>query len=214
MIEQWRVKSKQRAVIVCLSPRDGGNFRKRICTYYKAGRSEKPAAYWPVIEMIEAEFRVQRIEGLEADDVMGILATSDKLQGSVIVSIDKDMRTIPGWLLNPSKDDRPRKVSHWQANHFWMFQTLIGDRVDGYPGCPGIGEVKATRLLESCTNLGQAWDVVVRAFYDAGKDEYDALLQSRLARILQRGDYDKEKGTIRLWHPNPRLATTLSLAPV
>lgn len=201
MIEEWRRGTGQRQVIVCLSPRDGGNFRKILSPGYKADRKDKPEGYWELIDYIEENYRVQRIEGLEADDVLGIMGTSEKMAGSVIVSIDKDLKTVPGLLFNPSKDPRPRKVSLYEANLFWMTQTLMGDRTDGYTGCPKIGEVKASAILADCSSLAEMWEAVVTTFASQKLDIDVALLNARMARILRREDYDKDKGKIRLWSP-------------
>lgn len=214
MANSWRQKAGCRNAIVCLSPRDGANFRKTIDRTYKSGRAEKPLAYWPVVEFLEKSFTVVRIANLEADDVMGIMSTSENMVGSVIVSIDKDMKTIPGYLLNPQKDEKPRKINEHNANRFWLYQTLTGDTVDGYPGCRGVGDKGAEKALGTLSNFAAMWAAVVETFIEKGFTEDDAIHQARLARILRRADYDREKETIRLWHPAPSRVTTLSIAPL
>jgi 5'-3' exonuclease len=64
-----------------------------------------------------------------------------------VVSIDKDMAQIPGWHVNPTKDDFPRWVSEEEADYFLALQWLTGDSTDGIPGLPGIGPKKAEKLL-------------------------------------------------------------------
>jgi hypothetical protein len=39
------------------------------------------------------------------------------------------------------------EITEAQADRFHMIQTLTGDVTDGYPGCPGIGPVKAEQIL-------------------------------------------------------------------
>jgi DNA polymerase I len=148
------------------------------------------------------------IEGLEADDVMGILATTDKYSDrAVIVSIDKDMRTIPGRHLNPAKDTRIVTVTPDEADYAWMTQTLVGDSSDGYKGCPGVGPVGAYKILPALGRrsegewLKRAWPLVVSAFAGKKLSEDDALMQARMARILRRSDYDKTTKEVILWHP-------------
>ena len=211
MVKTWLDLSRCDNVLICLSPRDRANFRK-VLTDYKNDRGSKPESYWAVVDALEEEWPVKVIPMLEADDVMGIMATSPKLKGAVIVSMDKDLQTIPGKLLNPLKDKRPRPIRPVDADRFWMFQTLAGDPVDGYKGCPGIGKVRAERLLADARNINEMWEVVRDTFIDRGLTEDDAILQARLARILRREDYDKEKDLIYLWHPNPRSRPTFSLA--
>ena len=96
----------------------------------------KPLALPAIREWMRTEFRTFHRPSLEGDDVMGILATSDKIiRGEkVIVSIDKDMKTIPGLVFNPSRDNEPRGVSVGEANYWHLFQALTGDQVDGYAG--------------------------------------------------------------------------------
>jgi DNA polymerase-1 len=125
---------------------------------------------------------------------MGILATSDIIDGEkVIVSEDKDMMTIPG-LLWRSND--MHSITEEQADYYHLYQTLIGDTADGYPGLRGVGDKKATELLKKPT-----WETVVTAFEKAGQSEKDALVQARLARILRASDYNFEYGQPILWSP-------------
>jgi DNA polymerase-1 len=143
---------------------------------------------------------------LEGDDVLGILATHPALvKGDrIVVSIDKDMNTIPGLHLNygharGSEDweQHIRVVTEEMADRYHLYQTLTGDSTDGYPGCPGIGPVKAERILaESPT-----WSAVVKAYKDAGLGQAVALQNARVARICRHTDYDFKKKEVVLWHP-------------
>ena len=74
-------------------------------------------------------------------------------------------------------------------------QTLIGDIADGYKGCPGIGAVKAKKLLDEAP----VWATVKDAYEKAGLTEEDALQQARMARILRSSDYPD--GQVKLWSP-------------
>jgi DNA polymerase-1 len=182
------------------------NFRKFISAEYKAGRREKPEGYWEVVAAVKEEFLCDCVDGLEADDLMGILATSPRWFGnSVIVAVDKDMRTIPARVLNPNKDPAPVLIDPLTADWAWMMQTLTGDVTDGYKGIPGCGPKKALKILQSRAPKrtdDPLWDRVLNAYLEAGMKEQDALLQARLARILRYGDYDKSNKEIRLWHPS------------
>jgi len=145
MIEAWASMSRygmaRRPPIVCCSGRTGANFRKVLApTIYKTSRGEKPPGYWEVVEGIEKRFKFFRVEGIEADDLMGIAGTDrDRFGDTVIVSLDKDMRTIPAWVFNPTKDNRPQRISVQRADHFWMTQTLTGT--------PWMGTRVARRLV-------------------------------------------------------------------
>jgi 5'-3' exonuclease len=201
LVNEWTRLAGCKQPLVCFSSRVGANFRKHLEPTYKSGRGDKPVLYWDVVDAIEQRFDCHRIEGIEADDVMGILGTSNRLGDTVVVSLDKDINTIPCRVFNPAKDRRPRHLQTVTADYAWMTQTLTGDPSDGYKGCPKVGPVGAAKILaESGPQLGSMWPAVVAAFAAKDLTEDDALLQARLARILRRADYDREKGTIALWH--------------
>ena len=202
LIRKWAEQAGCDRIRVCFSDREGRNFRRRIHDY-KLNRGPKPLAYWPVVEEIEKTFDHWRIAWLEADDVMGIMASSPKLIGSVVVTTDKDLMGVPCYVFDPVKMDKPMRVSLEDADRWWMRQTLTGDPTDGYKGCPGIGPVKADKILSGARKLDEMWRRVVETYVAKGLDGPDVLAQARLARILRREDYDPNKETIRLWHPKP-----------
>lgn len=194
--------TKSDKVIICLSPRDRNNFRKKVLPTYKGGRSsEKPEAFWQIIEMFEAEYKTRCFPWLEADDVMGILGTAPGVD-TVVVSQDKDMATLPVLWYNPRKQAM-RRISEADADRAWFIQTLTGDAVDEYKGCPKVGPVNAAKIVDSTPT--DMWAAVVLAFKRAGLTERHALQQARCARILRQDDYNRETGEIRLWDPKKPL---------
>ena len=83
-------------VICCFGDPSRKYFRHELFTTYKSKRSPEPESLWPAINAIKDEFPSRLLSGLEGDDVMGILATYPGLTGKkIVVSDDKDMRTIP-----------------------------------------------------------------------------------------------------------------------
>jgi DNA polymerase-1 len=202
MVDQWREKAGCDRSIVCLSPRDRFTFRKVLVPDHKGNRKsiERPQLLDEIIDLLEAETETIRIPLLEADDVLGIMGTSEKFD-SIIITIDKDLKTIPGVFYNPLKPEKPRRIREMEADHWWMTQTLTGDRVDGFSGCPGIGPAKAAAILDGARPTRSFWPLVRQTFERAGLTEDDAILQARLARILRRSDYDKNNQEITLWHP-------------
>lgn len=185
-------------VIVCLT--DNVNFRKTILPTYKSNRTgDKPILLGEVKDYLAARFKTYQRPTLEADDVMGILSTHPKIiEGRrIIVSQDKDMKTIPGWLYNPDKDVAPRWITEEEADYFHLYQTLTGDPVDGYKGCPKVGKVGAEKLLQEFPT----WDAVVEQYKCKGLTEGDALVQARCARILRASDYDFKRKEVILWQP-------------
>jgi len=209
IIKDWMLGARQNRSILCWSSSE--NFRKQISDTYKANRGgEKPELLLEVTEWMKANYESYSVQGLEADDVMGIYHTTSGTD-SVIVSIDKDMQTIPGMIFNPDKDRSPKRVTVAQADRFWMLQTLMGDRVDGIKGIPRIGPKKAEKILASTHSvLAALWGTVVRAYEDAGLSEREAIATARLTRILRSEDYNRDQQEIRLWHPT-QTDITLSL---
>jgi 5'-3' exonuclease len=200
-----RFNSREHALCFSADP----NFRKAIDPDYKGHRSpRKPLCYAAMLERVKTDYRVVAMPGLEADDVMGILATKPgNAERATIVSQDKDMKSIPVTVWD-GKD--LVKITAPEANYWHLYQTLIGDTSDGYKGCPGTGPVKAKAILEGWPTAGingdqgtprEAWAAVVEAYTKAGLTEADALTQARLARILRWSDWDGAKKEPILWSP-------------
>ncbi|MER8422487.1 hypothetical protein [Mesorhizobium sp. M1403] len=215
---------KADASVITLSK--GSVFRHDIYPAYKHGRSRKPVGTNEVKRWLIEEKGAKFKPGIEADDVMGILATNPRLiKGEkIICSADKDMKTIPGLLY---QNGEITKISREEADKNWLFQTLTGDTTDGYPGCPGLGPVTAlaalnenlgweqytheyttgkrkgeTELKWRTVEMATQWEAVVSQFVKAGLTFDDALLQARLARILRNDDYDHVKKEPILWQPS------------
>jgi 5'-3' exonuclease len=225
-IERIADKLKADEVIVCLSD-DFSSFRKdRIDPTYKQLRNnvDRPVHLYDIKDYLAETFTTERWTALEADDVMGILATDpNRTDERIIVSADKDMQTIPGLLYRPQVG-RVRRISVEEADRFHLWQTIVGDTTDGYPGLPGAGPKAAEELLagygwqkyQHTLKAGprkgleetrwrpvyfndHPWRAIVSAYAKAGLTEADAIKQARLARILRYEDYDR--GTPILWAP-------------
>ena len=173
---------------------DSLNFRKKLYPDYKGHRNrKKPCGYRRVITELSKHYHVVRIPELEADDAMGIFATFEP--GNIIVSPDKDMRQIPGKLYNL---DELIDVTEEEGRRWHLVQTLAGDQTDGYSGVPGVGVKRAIALLDKD---GYTWDTVVKAFESKELDEETALMNARLAKILQHTDYDAIEQRVIPWLP-------------
>ena len=218
VVDEWRVKAECTDVIFVHSHKSRRNFRKMLLPdQYKVSRaSEKPAGYYEVLDVVCSRYDTVTIDGVEGDDTCGILHTSDKVE-SVVISTDKDFRTLPGWLFNPQKHYQRELITPDEATHFWMLQVLMGDAADGYKGCRNVGRVKAQAALsaphledidDSCYYVTALWDEVLALYEkqhrptDAGTPLSNAILQARMARILHRNDYDPVNNTINLWSPD------------
>jgi len=216
---------KAGTAIICLTDPDC-NFRKQLDPTYKSNRKD---AVPPELLKLAKEYMFENYRSyikprLEADDVMGILATRPRLLGKdvrdvVIVSEDKDMRTIPAAVYNPNHPELGiLEITRTEAMQFHLWQTITGDATDGYPGCKGIGAggdwsesdgkfVLGARSMPyahdalTLTNPLEMWDNVIEAYASKGRTEDDAIHQARLARILWADDYKFKTNKIRLWNP-------------
>lgn len=202
---------------VIIAIKDKENWRRSVLPSYKANRADvrEPMLRKPLMDYLSSNYHVYSRPTLEGDDVLGILATARIVRGEkVVVSIDKDMKTIPGLHYNPTKaDDGIVTVDPIAADLMHMKQSLMGDVTDGYSGCPGIGPKRADVILneamdeylrdfpEPLSVAHACWPAVVRAYQKAGLSVEVALTMARVARICRASDYDFKKKEVILWHP-------------
>lgn len=184
--------------VCCLSDH-ASNFLRNIDPSYKSHRkgTRKPLGFRALGDWVETTYRTFRKPTLEADDCLGIIATMPKNAGKcVMVSDDKDLKTIYGSLYRPTADEL-LTITEQDADKFFLMQVLTGDPSDGYPGLKGYGPKTAEKLLGTRPH----WGAVEQAYIKAGMTKEDAIQQARLARILRWSDWDEKKGEPILWKP-------------
>lgn len=176
-------------VLLCFT--DRVNFRKTVEPSYKGNRTKrKPAGYLKLKNWAMETWQSVMKPGLEADDVLGILATKPDFGPHILISPDKDMLQIPTRIYNlkeeftQNEDDADLQL--------WM-QALTGDSTDGYSGCPTYGPKRASVALGKAKTPADRWSVVLECYESVGLTKEDALRNLRLARILQFQDWDAEK---------------------
>ncbi len=140
----------------------GKTFREDIYPEYKANRGATPedlVIQFPlVLELCEAMgLRVLQISGVEADDVIGTLATRAAARGEpvLIVSGDKDLAqlvTEQVHILDTMKNRRMDPAGVVEKfgvapERIIDYLALMGDASDNIPGVPGVGEKTAAKLL-------------------------------------------------------------------
>lgn len=199
-----QLKLKATRMIFCLSdPKD--NWRKKVLPAYKAHRKDnaKPQVFWHLRAYAEDRYDARWFPTLEADDVMGLYSTGNTIEGKrIIVSIDKDLQQIPGYLYNPMHhEDGIRLITEEAGDLFHLQQTITGDPQDGYKGIPKYGPKKAVKLLAQGDDMAARWKAIVAAYEKAGLTLQDALVQARVARILRYGEYNKMTREVTLWTP-------------
>ena len=187
--------------ILCFSDKE--NFRKHINPEYKSNRrgGRKPLCFKPALEYCKEQYPFRQFPNLEADDVIGIIATTENDNEYVVVSEDKDLLTVPGYHWDLKKKEI-YFLSEEEADFNFFAQTLTGDAVDNYKGCPNVGRITAEKLLRAAVNETRSfnlWETVVKRFEKAGLTEDDALLNARMARILRKCEYDRTNNKVILW---------------
>ena len=88
----------------------------------------------------------QVIPGYEADDIIAMYATDLGPTDCVVMSIDKDLKQIPGDHYDFVSDSYETICEHEARQNFWS-QALIGDSTDDIPGLNGVGPVTAQKIL-------------------------------------------------------------------
>ena len=205
-------------IVVCLSePSREKNWRRTVLPTYKDKRSKtaSPILRQALTDYMEGAYRSFLKPTLEGDDVLGILATNPKvIKGTkIIVSADKDLRTIPSLerkdsinlMYNPDKDNRPYFNHPHEADWFWMFQTLIGDTTDGYTGLPKCGPTRALEVLDYPKEINMVkrlWKKVVAEYEKKRFTETDALVQAQVARICRTEDFNYKTKRAIPWTPS------------
>ena len=145
----------------------GPTFRSEAYAQYKAQREETPEDIRrsvPVIKEVLAAMRIPVIEaeGFEADDVIGTLARQADREGlkTYMLTPDKDYGQLVGGnvvMYRPrhgggyetlDADGVCRKYGISSTSQVVDMLGLMGDAADNIPGCPGVGEKTAVKLLQ------------------------------------------------------------------
>lgn len=137
----------------------GGNFRELVAVTlpYKGNREGmvKPIHFQAIRDYLINHWNAEVIEGMEADDALAIEQTnhfkacySHKDIQTVICSIDKDLRMVPGNHYNWNKERRDF-VTEEEGMVSFFKQLLTGDSTDNIQGLRGVGPKTADKLLDS-----------------------------------------------------------------
>ena len=115
---------------------------------YKGNRPAdgKPVHYDACKQYIIDVWRAEECFALESDDYCALHQA--EVEGSIIVSNDKDLQQCPGMHYNWTKDDGIYVISPEEALHWKYIQILSGDATDNIEGIPGLGTLGAEKLLK------------------------------------------------------------------
>lgn len=191
-----------------------GNFRDRIATIkeYKGNRDRDNRPYWykEIREYAIKTWGAELVQGMEADDKVAMLQYQAKPRDTIICTIDKDLKMVPGHHYNYK-----HKVGEWVSvedgyRHFCK-QLLTGDNSDNIPGLYKVGDKGADTLLKNVSSRGDMFQIV-KDQYKLNVEKYpdhhnglswqDSLLENgRLLWMLRHED--------DLWYP-PHKSRSLS----
>lgn len=165
-LEEVLRKEQPTHIGVAFDP-SGPTFRHKAYEQYKAQREETPEAIRlsvPVIKDIIRAYRIPilEVEGYEADDVIGTLATEAGKQGidTYMMTPDKDYGQLVSEnvrIYRPKYGDKEFEVLGIEGvkakfnidrpEQVIDILGLQGDASDNIPGCPGVGEKTAQKLV-------------------------------------------------------------------
>jgi DNA polymerase-1 len=207
----------ERMAVVFDAP--GKTFRDDLYAEYKANRPPMPdelrAQVEPLLEAIKGMgICLLRIDGVEADDVIGTLARQAAAAGTstVISTGDKDLAQLVDehvTLVNTMDNttlDRDRVVQKFGVTPEQIidYLALVGDSIDNIPGIPGVGPKTAVKWLQQYGNLETL---------KAKAGEVSGKIGDRLREGLRTLDLSKELATIRCDVELPIKPEELALRP-
>ncbi len=185
----------------------GPTFRSEAFPAYKAQREETPEDIRMSVPIIKDILRAMRIpilqaDGFEADDVIGTLAKKADSIGvdTYMLTPDKDYGQLVGghvYQFRPrhgggyetmGADEVTAKYGLQSTGQVIDLLALMGDSADNFPGCPGVGEKTAVKLL---TQFGNIDEMLMRT------DEIKGALQKKVTEHVDDIKMSKFLATIR-----------------
>lgn len=204
------VLNKQRPdyIAVCFDPPGGKTFRHEAYPEYKAQRDKQPEDITLAIPYIKRVLEAHNIaviemERYEADDIIGTLTRQAEAEGLVtyMMTPDKDygqLVTDKVLMYRPSLKGQgfeirgPKEVCERYGiespSQITDLLALEGDDSDNIPGCPGVGEKTASKLIGEWGSVENMLDHV---------SEIKGLLQRRIADNAEKIRFSKFLVTIK-----------------
>lgn len=152
------------------------NFRNKVATIvpYKGNRdpNHKPIFYQEIRDYMVEHWDARIIRGAEADDAVSIAQhQADDLFDTVICTIDKDLKMVPGLHYN-YRTKKEFYVGQQEAIINFYRQLLTGDNVDNIKGCYRVGPKAAEKII----------DKLIEKYGLVGKELEQALYKACLAK--------------------------------
>ena len=160
------VLTKEHPEYIAVAFDHGKTFRHEAFPAYKAQREATPEDIKlsvPIIKNILEAYHIPilQVDGFEADDIIGTVATKAGAEGieTYMLTPDKDY----GQLVKPNvymyrprhgggydkigESEIEEKYSITSPSQVIDLLALMGDSADNFPGCPGVGEKTAAKLI-------------------------------------------------------------------
>ena len=213
-------------IAVCFDPAHGHTFRHDEYEAYKAGRDKQPediTVAIPYIKAILEAFRIPVIEvpGYEADDVIGTLSRRAEADGftTYMMTPDKDygqLVTDRVYMYRPAIKGQgfevrgPQQVCERYGisspRQVIDLLALEGDASDNVPGCPGVGEKTAAKLIAeygSVENLLDNVDSLKGALHRKISENMEQIrLSKHLVTIVTDAPVDFDPESLRRKEPD------------
>ena len=185
----------------------GKTFRHEVFPAYKAQREETPEDIRqsvPIIKQILEAMRIPilQVDGFEADDVIGTVATRFGTDGIDIFMLtpDKDYGQLIGprvFIFRPRHGGGYETLGEKEVESKYGIPTpaqvidllaLMGDSADNFPGCPGVGEKTAAKLINqfgSIDNLLRHTDEIKGKLRDKIENAVEDIKMSKLLATIR-----------------------------
>ena len=152
----------------------GPTFRSEAYPAYKAQREATPEDIKQSVPIIKDLLRawnipILQVDGYEADDVIGTLATKAGQQGidTYMLTPDKDYGQLVGdhvYIFRPRHGGGYETIGPEEVKGKYAIPStqavidllaLMGDSADNFPGCPGVGEKTAVKLINEFGSIDE-----------------------------------------------------------
>ena len=205
-LEEVLKKENPTHIGVAFDP-SGPTFRHEAFEAYKAQREETPEDIRrsvPIIKEIIRAYRIPILEvsGFEADDVIGTLATQASQMGitTYMMTPDKDYGQLVKenvYMYRPKHsggfevmgiDEVKAKFDIENTQQVIDMLGLMGDSSDNIPGCPGVGEKTAQKLISefgSIENLLEHTDQLKGALKKKVEENKEMILFSKFLATIK-----------------------------
>lgn len=197
---------KPKYLVVCFD-RPKPTFRKQMYVGYQAKRPKMSDDLVPQIDLLhkvleKAKIEHFEIDGYEADDIIGTIASQSKKTNlnTIIVSGDRDMLQLVDdnvFVLAPISGitkmalftkEKVKEKYDLDASQFIDYKALVGDSSDNYPGVLGIGPKTASELLNRYGNFENLYQHIAQLpeniAVKLAEDAEQAALAKKLATIV------------------------------